>query len=192
VFAGRTVGEIWVSPFPSPVAEAARLRQDAERRGVPVRVPAIGETGQLGEVSWRVLGPVAEHTAVPGAAESAEENDASLVLMVAVRGVRLLLTGDVEPPGQQAILATGADLRADVLKLPHHGSGQQDPGFIAASQARVAIASDGLDNDYGHPAPRTVRLVEQLGMTLLRTDLDGSVAITSRNADMAAVTSQRR
>jgi competence protein ComEC len=186
------VGEIWVSPFASPPGEAAGLRSDAERQGVPVRVPVVGETGSLGEASWRVLGPVAEHRGLPGEVESAEENDASLVLMVTVRGVRLLLTGDVEPPGQQAILATGADLRADVLKVPHHGSAEQDPGFLAASHARLAIVSDGLDNAYGHPAPRTVRLVESLGMTLLRTDLDGSVAVASRNGELSVVAQHAR
>ena len=46
--------------------------------------------------------------------------------MVSIRGLRLLLTGDVEPPGQGAILADGADLQADVLKIPHHGSARQD------------------------------------------------------------------
>jgi competence protein ComEC len=55
--------------------------------------------------------------------------------MIKVAGLRLLLTGDVEPPGQQAILRTGAELRADVLKIPHHGSAQQDPAFIAATHA---------------------------------------------------------
>jgi competence protein ComEC len=49
-----------------------------------------------------------------------------------------------------------------------------------------------VDNDYGHPAPRTVQLVESLGMKLLRTDEDGSVAITSRNGTLGAVTQRGR
>jgi competence protein ComEC len=187
VLGSRQVHEIWVSPFPSPPAEVQRVDTEAARRRIPVRSPAVGETGQAGEVSWQVLGPVNEHRSTDADAESAEENDASLVLMVTVRGVRILLTGDVEPPGQLAILAAGADLRADVLKLPHHGSGNQEPAFLAATQARAAIVSDGVDNDYGHPAPRTVRLVESLGMTLLRTDQDGSVALTRSGGRTAAV-----
>jgi competence protein ComEC len=108
-----------------------------------------------------------------------------------VGGLRLLLTGDVEPPGQHAILATGADLRADVLKIPHHGSARQDADFLGATHARVAIASAGLGNDYGHPAPRTIGLVRSLGMTLLRTDTQGSVAITLRDGSIGAVTQRR-
>ena len=111
--------------------------------------------------------------------------------MVDVAGVRLLLTGDVEPPGQQALLAGGRDLRADVLKLPHHGSARQDPAFFAATGARVAIASAGADNDYGHPAPRTLRLAESLQMTVLRTDQQGAVAITVRDGRLVAATQRR-
>jgi len=204
VLTGRTVGQIWVSPFSSPSAEAAEVRAEAERLGIGVAVPVVGDTGQLGEASWQVLGPVGEHrTSEPtegGAAdgtvsrpaESADENDASLVLRMSVRGVRILVTGDVEPSGQQAIVADGADLRAEVLKLPHHGSGRQDPAFITATRARVAIASAGVDNEYGHPAPRTVQLVESLGMTLFRTDEDGSVAIISRDGTLSAVTQRAR
>jgi competence protein ComEC len=85
-------------------------------------------------------------------------------------------------------VGTGADLGADVLKIPHHGSAQQDPAFFAATHARLAIASAGAHNDYGHPAPRTVQLVESLGMTLLRTDQNGSVAIRPGTNRLAAVT----
>ena len=189
LLAGRTVGEVWVSPLASPAGEAAQVAAEAQRRGVPVRVPAVGETGRAGETDWLVLGPVGEHRSGPEgeSQESAEENDSSLVLMVTVRGVRILVTGDVEPAGQQAILAAGADLRADVLKLPHHGSGRQEPAFVAATQARVAVASAGPDNSYGHPATKTVALVESLGMTLLRTDQEGSVAVTSDRGALAAV-----
>jgi competence protein ComEC len=108
--------------------------------------------------------------------------------MARVGGLRLLLTGDVEPAGQRAILGTGVDLHADVLKIPHHGSARQDPAFFAATQARVAIVSAGAQNDYGHPAPRTVQLARSLGMTLLSTDQNGSVAIRLADDRLAAVT----
>ena len=106
----------------------------------------------------------------PGTApDSPEENDSSLVLLVTAPGVRILLTGDLEPLGQAALLARYAD-QADVLKIPHHGSARQDPAFFAATGARLAIASAGQDNDYGHPAPRTVQLARSHRMTVLRTD----------------------
>ena len=62
------------------------------------------------------------------------------------------------------------------------------PMSFAATHARLAIASAGAQNDYGHPAPRTVQLVESLGMTMLRTDQNGSVAIRLGTDRLAAVT----
>jgi competence protein ComEC len=186
----RRIGQIWISPLASPADEAITVRRNAAQSGIPVRVPAVGSRGSVGDVSWLVLGPSTSHAPVQDT-ESAEQNDSSLVLAMEVAGVRLLLTGDVEPPGQQAILARGADLRADVLKIPHHGSARQEPAFFAATRARVAIASAGLDNDYGHPAPRTVALARSLGMILLRTDTQGSVAITARDGSLGVVTQRR-
>ncbi|HKH54919.1 MAG TPA: ComEC/Rec2 family competence protein [Propionibacteriaceae bacterium] len=189
VLAHRPVGQIWTSPLPSPSYEASTVQQQAARAGVPVQVPAVGSEGTVGEASWLVLGPVRRPQLEDS--ESAVENDSSLVIAMKVRGLRLLLTGDVEPPGQQAIVASGVDLRADVLKIPHHGSARQDADFLAATDARVAIASVGLGNGYGHPAPRTVSLVRSLGMTLLRTDTQGSVAVTLRAGSIGAVTQRR-
>jgi competence protein ComEC len=193
---GRSVGQLWVSPLASPAAEAAATLAWARAHGSSVRSPPVGERGRLGELGWEVLGPHAASrdggtsTTGPAAgdAESATENDASLVLRVEVAGVQILLTGDVEPDGQSRLVRAGADLRADVLKIPHHGSARQEPAFFAATGARVAIASAGADNDYGHPAPRTVRLVESLGMTLLRTDEQGAVAVAVRDGRLVAVT----
>jgi len=187
VFAHRRVAEIWVSPLASPEYEAAAVGRLAADRRIPVRTPAVGSQGSVGAASLVVIGPSAGRPLADDS-ESATQNDASLVIMVSIRGLRLLLTGDVEPPGQEAILAAGADLHADVLKVPHHGSARQDPAFFAATHARIAIASAGQHNDYGHPAPRTVALARALGMTVLRTDTEGSVAVVERSGELSAVT----
>ncbi len=189
VFAGRRVSRLWVSPLASPSGEAASVRELATQRGALVEVPEVDTAATVGAVTLRVLGPLAPQGSDDD--QSATENDASLVLVADVDGLRVLLTGDVEPPGQRALLSRGTDLRAQVLKVPHHGSARQEPAFFAASGASVAIASAGVDNDYGHPAPRTVALAESLGMTVLRTDQNGSVAVTWRGGQLGAVTQRR-
>jgi competence protein ComEC len=189
VFAGRRVRQIWVSPLSTPLNEAAAVWRRAAAARTAVATPAPGTHATVGAVTVDVLGPVPHSVAEED--ESSVQNDESLVLRAQVSGLRVLMTGDVEPPGQQAILASGADLRADVLKIPHHGSARQDPAFFAATRARLAIASAGLHNDYGHPAPRTVQLVHDLGMILLRTDTDGAVAVTERDGRLGAVTQRR-
>jgi competence protein ComEC len=181
----RRIGQLWISPLAPPVALAAIVRQQAAAHRIPVNAPRSGTRAGVGEAEVQVLGPV-DHV-VAGEAESSQQNDSSLVIMVTVARLRLLLTGDVEPPGQQAIVNSGADLHADVVKIPHHGSAQQDPAFLAATHARLAIASAGIDNDYGHPAPRTLQLVRSLGMTVLSTNQVGSVAVRQSNGQLAAV-----
>jgi len=123
-------------------------------------------------------------------ADSADENDSSLVMRVEVGGLRLLVGGDVEESGQTAAVATVADLRADVLLVPHHGSGHQSPAFLQAVGERVALFSVGLHNDYGHPAARTVGAVVATGARVFRTDQNGSVAV-SLDAGGIVVTTQR-
>ena len=186
----RPVGQVWVCPLDSPASWAAKVRSSARARGVPVLTPVVGAAGSVGAVGWEVLGPRAARTEEPGGAgnESGAENDASLVLMVTVAGVRVLMTGDVEPPGQEAIVTAGADLHADVVKVPHHGSSRQDQAFLAATHARLAIASAGVDNDYGHPAPGTVARLRALGMQVLATNEHGGVAVEERDGRLAVAT----
>jgi competence protein ComEC len=182
----RRIGQLWLSPLATPGPVTAVVKSQAAQRGIPLNAPLPGTRASVGRAELHVLGPV-EHVA-PDQDESSRQNDSSLVIMARVGGLRLLLTGDVEPAGQRAILGTGVDLHADVLKIPHHGSARQDPAFFAATQARVAIVSAGAQNDYGHPAPRTVQLARSLGMTLLSTDQNGSVAIRLADDRLAAVT----
>ncbi len=185
----RPVGEVWVGPLAEPAYEVVRIDAWARTRGARVVTPAPGLVAAIGSTEIRVLGPVPHP--VEGDASSVQ-NDQSLVVAINTGGLRVLLAGDVEPAGQRAILRTGADLRADVLKIPHHGSSRQDPEFFAATGARVALVSAGVDNDYGHPAPRTVQLVAGLGMTLLRTDQQGSVAVGRDGAGRLVATAQRQ
>lgn len=109
-------------------------------------------------------------------------------MMVEVGGLRILLTGDLEPESQRAVLASGADLHADVLKVPHHGSAQQDPAFIAAVDARLAVISAGRDNDYGHPAPRTLDLLSHTTIRTATTNVSGSLVVTNSDSHLSLAT----
>lgn len=138
--------------------------------GVPVHQAAAGEAFGLGSVSGEVLWPVAG-----GRFEST--NAACIVLRVLTHGVRILLTCDIAPESQTTMLRAGADLRADILKFPHHGSRYQDPRFIAATGARIATISVGAGNDYGHPTREALAMLAADGIAWLRTDQHGDIAI---------------
>jgi competence protein ComEC len=102
----------------------------------------------------------------------------------------VLLTGDIEPEAQRHLLASGVDVRADVLKVPHHGSRHQDPAFLDAVGARVVLTSVGQGNDYGHPSPEILGRLVDAGALSLRTDLDGDVALAHRGGGLVAVGSR--
>jgi len=85
-----------------------------------------------------------------------------------------------------------ADLAADVLKVPHHGSAYQDEAFLDAVDARVAVISVGQDNSYGHPAPALVERLRTLGMQVRRTDTDGAIAVGVGSDDRLWVATRAR
>ena len=144
---------------------------------------AYGVARTVGEATLQVLWPPPGHVVD-------NPNDASVVLLVEVRGVRVLLTGDVEPPSQLALQRTWPDLAVDVVKVPHHGSRFQDTDWLLGLGASVAVVSAGADNDYGHPAPETLAAFEGAGVDLLRTDLDGDVAVVVEDGGIAVATTR--
>lgn len=185
----RPVGRVMLSRSPS--SNRAVLRRTLGAAGV-TEIPAeAGMTLTVGEAHVEVLAaPEGSVRVAMHEGESSAENDGSLLLRVRSRGVATLLTGDVEPTGQTEALASGADLAVDVLKVPHHGSGRQDGGFLQATHATVALIGVGADNDYRHPAPKTVAALRSLGMAVARTDLHGGVAV-ARDGDRLVVVTQR-
>jgi competence protein ComEC len=172
VLAGRSVGEVVVSPLREPADEAERVSTWADAAGVPVRTAAVGETVDAGTVRWRVLWPARLLRS-----DGSPPNNASVVLLVEAAGRRLLLGGDLEPAAQSALERLEPPLAADLIKVPHHGSRRQEPGFAAWSGARLALVSVGRDNDYGHPAPATLAAYAEAGIAVARTDTGGDLAV---------------
>ncbi|WP_310964189.1 ComEC/Rec2 family competence protein [Nocardioides terrisoli] len=173
VLDGRQVGAIEVSPYAVPEAGAQMVRGLAARDHVPVVTAQYGEVRSLGVLRWQVLAP---SEAAPAGSDS-PPNDDSVVLYVQTRGIRLLMMGDEETGSQERLHALFPALRADVLKVAHHGSAKQDPGLVRSLGAAVGLISVGADNDYGHPAPSTLKLLRSAHIRAYRTDLDGSVAV---------------
>jgi competence protein ComEC len=158
-----------------------------QEHDVPIHELAYGTTGSVGPLAWTVLGPDPGLVASDGSDEAI--NDGSVVLSVRTRGVSLLLTGDVETSAQQSLLAWGPEvLRSDVLKVPHHGSADQDPEFLRTVGARLAVVSVGAHNDYGHPAPETLDLLTDQGAVVERTDESGDIAVVVDGGELGVVT----
>jgi competence protein ComEC len=110
----------------------------------------------------------------------APKNNDSLVLRLKYGELSLMLPGDAEKQAEGSILSDNdnAVLRADVLKVGHHGSKNSTmPGFLAAVRPRVAVISAGEDNPYGHPNPELLERLANAGVRVLRTDRDGAVHV---------------
>jgi competence protein ComEC len=175
VLRGRSVGAIETTTFEEPTDQAEFVRRAAAERHIPITRAVAGEERRTGPLSWQVLWPPPVPVPDPDG-----PNDASVTLLVRTAGLRLLLLGDLEPPAQQELLRSPAAALlggVDVLKVAHHGSAYQDPDLIRRVAPRLALISCGEHNLYGHPAPSTVAALRAMGAVVLRTDVDGALAV---------------
>ncbi|WP_245240527.1 ComEC/Rec2 family competence protein [Streptomyces spiramenti] len=177
VLEGRSVGAIRTTATRLPESQVREVESVAAEFGVPVEPAAAGDRGVVGhELSWEVLWP-------PVAEVIPDANDASVTLLVRTAGMTVFLPGDLEPTAQQRLLVSQPALSVvDILKVPHHGSAYQEEALLRRLSPRWAIVSAGADNSYGHPDPATLATLEEMGATVLRTDLHGSLALTTRGA----------
>ena len=105
-------------------------------------------------------------------------NDLSLVLMADWKASEILIAGDIEQSGEHALVASGADLVCDILKVAHHGSARaSSQAFLERARPRLAVISCGHDNPYGHPLPEVLERLTSAGITIARTDRDGAVTV---------------
>jgi competence protein ComEC len=168
---GRRVGAVEIGPLDEPAVEKRRLLGWLRPRGIPVLRARIGEVRHTAGVRWEVLDATARH------GTDSDPNNSSIVLRLTTHGVRVLFAGDLEGEAQGQLLDRGLDLRAEILKVPHHGSAKQDPAFLDAVHAKVALTPVGAGNPYGHPSPTTLRRLERAGARTYRSDRDGDVAV---------------
>ncbi|MDX6222155.1 MAG: competence protein ComEC [Frankiales bacterium] len=182
VLQGRRVDAIDVGPLAEPAGESARIQGWAAAAHVPVRHLVAGDTIAVGDLTASVIAP----QVVLHGTDSDPNND-SLVLRVVLPSVTLLLTGDMEAPAQRALLDSGARVDADIVKVPHHGSANQDLDLLGRTGAVAAVTSVGAGNTYGHPAPVTMAAVAAAGIRGFRTDRDGAVEVDAAGGRLAIV-----
>ena len=176
VLHGRRVGRVISGPLAEPESGAALVADALRPRHLQAEPASVGLGLRVGSVTLEVLGPLRAFRGT-----RSDPNNSSLMLRADSHGVRILLPGDAEIEAQQQLLGVGADVAADVLKVPHHGSAYSDHSFLSAVHARLAVISVGAHNDYGQPAPSLLGELDRLGMVVRRTDRDGDVAVTWTN-----------
>jgi competence protein ComEC len=109
-----------------------------------------------------------------------EMNNYSAVIRLEYGDNSFIFTGDAEKHSEQEMLASGVKLDADFLKIGHHGSSSSSsPEFLQAVSPQFAVIMCGKDNDYGHPHKETLSALDSVGAKVYRTDLDGTIIMTS-------------
>jgi competence protein ComEC len=162
--------ELWISPRRFRDECAQRLLAAAAATESPIHLVRDGDARTLGGL--RMVTLVADRTFRHSA-----ENNSSVVTRVQLEGTRVLLTGDLEKEAEMAM----ADrmLRADVLKVAHHGSrSSSTPMFLDAVRPRIALISCGRHNLFGHPNPGVLESLTERRIRVCRTDRNGSIDLS--------------
>ncbi|MEP7364619.1 MAG: DNA internalization-related competence protein ComEC/Rec2 [Acidobacteriota bacterium] len=163
--------ELWVSAVPDHVP-MQRLLETARQVGVRVVHKCAGDRLLLSGAEIEVLAP--EETHIGGK----QDNDASLVLRARFGRHAFLLTGDAERREEYELTGGPESLRADVLKLGHHGSKTSTTAlFLDAVHPTFAVISAGQDNQFRHPHDEVLERLAERGVRVLRTDQQGLVTV---------------
>lgn len=155
-----------------------RISEEGSRRLIVTRgARVVG----FRDVSVEVLHPSAEF--------HKDVNDDSAVLRVSSAGASVLLTGDIGEAAMRELIASPDALRADVLKVPHHGAKMGEAGarFVVAVSPQASVVSAGERNPFGHPRPETLSVLRRAG-PVYRTDRHGAVTLAAEGEGFRVLT----
>lgn len=144
----------------------------ADQQDVLIENPMIGEKLLLGDVQLQLLGPISK--------DYVDLNNTSLVIMATYENNKFLFTGDMRWEAEKELVEAGTDLKADVLKVGHHGSYTSSSYvFLREVMPEFAVISCGRNNEYGHPHAEPMSRLRDAGITIYRTDQMGTIIATS-------------
>lgn len=159
------------------------LTEKLVRRGVPLVVLGAGDRVRYGVDELRVLSPDRELI------KSGEPNDTGFVMLAQTPEFRTLLTADIGENVERYLLAKGAELRADVLKVAHHGSKYStSAAFLDVVRPRLAVIEVGKGNLYKHPTEEALNRLSSAVARVFETDRDGTVAVRAEGGALRVFT----
>ncbi len=178
-----------VARTPGHDPEYARFSETLSKENIPVHMVGAGDVLRFENVTASVLWPLPSTNA-----HAPSRNNDSIVLRFQL-GVRaLLLTGDIESAGETGMLQARENLRADVVKVAHHGSKTSSTQpLIAAVQSRFAVVSVGQTSIFGHPSKEVVERWKTSGAQVLTTGQSGTITVTTdgRNLNLETYVKER-
>ncbi|MFN0123969.1 MAG: ComEC/Rec2 family competence protein, partial [Blastocatellia bacterium] len=170
----------FVGMLPTADAQFEPLRQALVRHNVRMQVLTRGQTLEVAGARLEVLSPFAEHTRSPRYG-----NNQCLTLKLTLGQRGFLFTGDIENETEAALLAANAEVRADVLKVAHHGSRTSSTeSFLARVRPAYAVISAAAPSPFGHPHPEVVARLAATGARTLETSRCGAITISTDGNDL--------
>lgn len=175
------VRQLWKSSLPVkgedyPQWEKSVRTNNVENVFLSNKVPEKEVNG----VRIKVLWPPEYSVDNRGNASYDPANDSSLVFKITYGRTSFLLPADISSGIERQLVESGADLKSDVLIVPHHGSNQSSRSdFIKAVSCRYAVVSAGKSNLFKHPHPSVIQRYKDAGAQIFRTDLNGAVSFTT-------------
>jgi competence protein ComEC len=166
------VGQAVIASAPLDDIEFEDFAGTLKRSAVPASIVSAGERYRIQGVEVEILWP-------PGGSDARQMsgNDRSIVMRLVYGSVAVLLTGDIEREGEAALLRSGMDLGADLLKAPHHGSKtSSSEALLDAARPRWTIISVGERSRFGHPHKEVVDRYLDRGISVYQTGRDGTIS----------------
>ncbi len=168
---------VYMSEIGSDSKTYGYLENAVKETGVEVSNPHAGDKIDFGTAEYDVVGPVS------GVCDGYEDTNSHSIIVKMVNGQdKFLFTGDATGEETEDAIAAGYDMSADVLKAAHHGSancGCNERSFLEAVNPVCAIISCGANNRYGHPHVETMQFIQDMGIKMFRTDMQGNISCTS-------------
>ncbi|SER71139.1 DNA internalization-related competence protein ComEC/Rec2 [Salipaludibacillus aurantiacus] len=164
-----TIGEAYYPKAQSIPEEAGNSLECLAEERIPLKFAEKGMGWTEGKDWFYILHPEGDED---------KENDRSIVILASINNVTLLFTGDLEEEGENRLLRNFPNLKADILKVAHHGSlSSSQEEFLAQLSPQAGLISAGENNRYGHPHTEVTNLMDSKEILTFRTDKHGAVTV---------------
>lgn len=155
-----------------------------KNRGLKIKTARAGVSLPLTGVECTILSPDDQ--------VYEEINDYSAVISLRYGEQCFLFCGDAGEAAESAMLASGQDLQADVIKVAHHGSSSSTSArFLKTVSPGCAVICCGFDNPYGHPHQETLYRLLKAGISILRTDQLGTITMSTDGSGQLEISTER-
>jgi competence protein ComEC len=173
--AGAFVGQI-----PSGDLDLEELRHGLHRQNVGITVVSAGDMLNFDDVVVEILHPLESD-----AQAISSDNDSSVVIRIVYGNRSILLTGDIESNAEASLTAAGFDLKADVIKVPHHGSRTSSTApLVNAVRPAIAVIPVGRRSPFGHPHSEVIQRWRAAGADVRTTGEKGTITISTDGRDL--------